>query len=199
MKRIVLASGNAGKLREIGELLAPLNLEIFPQSVFGIAEVDESAPTFVENALLKARHAASRAKLPALADDSGLMVDALDGAPGVYSARYAGPAATDEQNLRKLLSNLEGIPQDRRTARFHCVVVFVLRPQDPRPLIFEGTWEGRILTEAVGRGGFGYDPVFYVPTHTCSAAQLTLSTKNALSHRGQALRKLIGGLSKVVP
>jgi XTP/dITP diphosphohydrolase len=198
VKQVVLASGNSGKLREMAQLLAPLEITLLPQSAFEIGDVEESAPTFVENALLKARHAASLAALPAIADDSGLIVDALDGAPGIYSARYAGSNASNEQNLGKLLSALNGVAEDARTARFHCVVVYVSRPMDPMPLIFEGTWEGRILDQRVGHGGFGYDPVFYVPTEGCSAAQLTLEAKNALSHRGQALRKLIQGLPRVV-
>lgn len=198
MKQIVLASSNSGKLREMAQLLTPLDMTILPQSAFAIGNVEESAPTFVENALLKARHAATLAALPAIADDSGLIVDALDGTPGVYSARYAGPGASDEQNLGKLLSALKDIAEVSRTARFHCVVVYLSRPADAIPLIFEGTWEGRILDQPAGDGGFGYDPVFYVPTHGCSVAQLTWETKNALSHRGQALRKLVQGLPKVV-
>lgn len=194
MKQVVLASGNSGKLREMAQLLAPLEITLLPQSAFAIGDVEESAPTFVENALLKARHAASLAALPAIADDSGLIVDALDGAPGVYSARYAGSDASDDENLDKLLSALEGVAEDARTARFHCVVVYVAQPADPMPRIFEGTWEGKILNQRVGHGGFGYDPVFYVPTRGCSAAQLTVAAKNTLSHRGQALRKLIQGL-----
>lgn len=198
MKQIVLASGNPGKLREMGQLLAPLEIAIVPQSALEIGDAEESAPTFVENALLKARHAAKRAALPAIADDSGLIVDALDGAPGVHSARYAGARASDEQNVSKLLNALKNVSEARRTARFYCVIVYVSQPTDPIPLIFEGSWEGRILDEPVGHGGFGYDPVFYVPTQKCSAAQLSLETKNALSHRGQALRKLVQGLSRGV-
>jgi XTP/dITP diphosphohydrolase len=198
MKRIVLASSNSGKLREMTQLLAPLDMTILPQSAFAIGGVEESAPTFVENALLKARYAATQAALPVIADDSGLIVDALDGAPGVHSARYAGPGANDEQNLGKLLWALKDVAEVSRAARFHCVVVYLSRPADAIPLIFEGTWEGRILDEPVGDGGFGYDPVFYVPTHGCSAAQLTWETKNALSHRGRALKKLLQGLPKVV-
>jgi XTP/dITP diphosphohydrolase len=197
MKQIVLASGNLGKLREMAPLLAPLDITVLPQSAFQIGDAEESAPTFVENALLKARHASSLAVLPAIADDSGLIVDALDGAPGVYSARYAGAQARDEQNIDKLLRALKGVSEDLRTARFYCVVVYLAGPTDPMPRIFEGTWEGRILHQPTGQGGFGYDPVFYVPAKGCSAAQLALETKNALSHRGQALRKLVQGLRTI--
>lgn len=198
MKQIVLASGNPGKLREMAPPLAALDIAVVPQSAFEIGEVEESASTFVENALLKARHAATLASLPAIADDSGLIVDALDGAPGVFSARYAGSGASDEQNIDKLLGALKGVPDDTRTARFYCVLVYLSGPADPMPLIFEGTWEGKILQQPTGDGGFGYDPVFYVPAKGCTAAQLTLEQKNALSHRGQALRKLIQGLRGMV-
>ncbi len=198
MKRVVLASGNPGKIREMTPLLMPLGIDISPQSAVAIGGVEESAPTFVENALLKARHAATLAALPAIADDSGLIVDALGGAPGVHSARYAGPEASDVQNVSKLLSALEGVTEAFRTARFHCVVVYMAWSADPMPLIFEGTWEGRILEQPVGHGGFGYDPVFYVPNEGCSAAQLSLEIKNARSHRGQALRRLIQGLHRLV-
>lgn len=180
----------------MADLLGPLDISVAPQSAFRIESAEEWAPTFVENALLKARHAALRSALPAIADDSGLMVDALHGAPGIYSARYAGPGASDQQNIDKLLVALRDVPDGRRTARFHCVVVFIRWPEDPVPLVFEGTWEGTILEHAVGHGGFGYDPVFYVPAEGCSAAQLTPSTKNRLSHRGQALRKLVLGLAR---
>lgn len=198
MKRIVLASGNSGKIREMTQLLTPLDIIVSPQSSFAIESAEESAPTFVENALLKARHAATLAELPAIADDSGLIVDALGGAPGVHSARYAGAEASDLQNLDKLLSALKNVTDVSRTARFHCVVVYLASPADPMPLIFQGTWEGSILEQPVGHEGFGYDPVFYVANEGCSAAQLSLETKNALSHRGQALRKLVQGLRRIV-
>lgn len=193
-KIIVLASSNAGKLREFNQLLAGLHLEVVPQSQFTVADADETGLTFVENAILKARHAAQHTGLPALADDSGLEVDALLGEPGIYSARYAGPKASDAQNLEKLLHKLAHVPEAQRAARFQCVLVYLRHALDPTPLICQGTWEGRILTVARGTNGFGYDPVFFVPTHACSAAELPAETKNTLSHRGQALRQLLVAL-----
>jgi XTP/dITP diphosphohydrolase len=190
-KTIVLASNNAGKVREFNALLAGLDLEVVPQSTFGVTEIEETGLTFVENAILKARNAAQHAKCPAIADDSGLEVDALDGAPGIYSARYAGPGASDAENLAKVLGMLNGVPEAKRSARFQCVLVYLRHALDPTPLIVQGTWEGRILEAPRGTSGFGYDPVFFVPTHGCSAAELQPETKNALSHRGQALRRLL--------
>lgn len=190
-KTVVLASNNDGKVREFNALLAGIDFEIVPQSLHQVPEIEETGLTFVENAILKARNAAGHARLPALADDSGLEVDALNGAPGIYSARYAGPGASDGENLTKLLSMLNGIPEAQRTARFQCVLVYMRHELDPTPLIVQGTWEGRILTEPRGRGGFGYDPVFFVPTHGCASAELAPEAKNALSHRGQALQKLL--------
>lgn len=191
MKRIVLASGNRGKVREFNELLAGLDLEVVPQSEFKVPEAEETGLSFVENALLKARNAAQHTGLPAIADDSGLEVDALKGAPGIHSARYAGPGATDRQNLEKLLAALKDVPDTERTARFQCVIVFLRHALDPTPIICQGTWEGSILREPHGTNGFGYDPVFHVPTHGCSAAELPAEVKNRLSHRGQALTKLL--------
>lgn len=191
MKRIVLASGNRGKVREFNELLAGLDLEVVPQSEFKVPEAEETGLSFVENALLKARNAAQHTGLPAIADDSGLEVDALKGAPGIHSARYAGPGATDRQNLEKLLAALKDVPDTERTARFQCVIVFLRHAFDPTPIICQGTWEGSILREPHGTNGFGYDPVFHVPTHGCSAAELPAEVKNRLSHRGQALTKLL--------
>jgi len=190
----VLASSNAGKVREFNQLLADLQFEVVPQSQFNVADADETGLTFVENAILKARNAAQHTNLPALADDSGLEVDALHGAPGIYSARYAGPKASATENLEKLLAMLKDVPEEQRGARFHCVLVYLRHALDPTPLICQGTWEGRILTAPRGASGFGYDPVFFVPTHACSAAELPAETKNALSHRGQALRQLLAAL-----
>lgn len=190
-KRVVLASNNPGKAREIQALLAGLDFAVSPQSAFNTPEAEETGLTFVENAILKARNAAHHSTLPAIADDSGIEVDALQGAPGIYSARYAGLGASDEANLQKLLADLKGVPDERRTARFRCVMVYLRHRHDPSPLIAEGTWEGRVLSAPRGRNGFGYDPVFYVPTHHCSAAELDAATKNELSHRGQALRQLL--------
>jgi XTP/dITP diphosphohydrolase len=191
---VVLASNNAGKVREFNALLAGLDFEIAPQSQYQVPDIEETGLTFVENAILKARNAASHARLPALADDSGLEVDALNGAPGIYSARYAGPGASDGENLAKLLSMLNGVPEAQRTARFQCVLVYMRHALDPTPLIVQGTWEGRILTEPRGRGGFGYDPVFFVQTHGCASAELAPEVKNTLSHRGQALHQLLAAL-----
>lgn len=198
-KTIVLASSNAGKVREFNQLLAGLRLEVVPQSRFDVADAEETGLTFVENAILKARNAAQHTGLPALADDSGLEVDALHGAPGIYSARYAGPKASDAGNLEKLLTMLKDVPEAERGARFQCVLVYLRHALDPTPLICQGTWEGRILTAARGTSGFGYDPVFLVPTHGCSAAQLPADVKNALSHRGQALRQLVAALATPRP
>lgn len=187
---IVLASNNAGKVRELAELLAEARIRIIPQGDFGVPEADETGLSFVENAILKARNAAQHSGLPAMADDSGLEVDALHGAPGIYSARYAGAEASDADNVVKLLHALESVPEAERTARFQCVMVYMRHAADPTPLICEGTWEGRILLAPQGQNGFGYDPVFYVPDQGCSAAELESAVKNGLSHRGQALRKL---------
>ncbi|MCG6975559.1 MAG: XTP/dITP diphosphatase [Acidiferrobacterales bacterium] len=195
-RRIVLASNNAGKVREIGQLLADQEIEVLPQSEFDIPEAEETGLTFVENAILKARHAAHLAGLPAIADDSGIEVDALNGAPGIYSARFAGKGASDSDNLRKLLEELKDVPEQNRTARFQCLMVYMRHEKDPTPIICQGTWEGCILFEPRGSGGFGYDPVFYVPTHDCASAELAPDEKNRLSHRGQAIRKLVTALKE---
>jgi XTP/dITP diphosphohydrolase len=194
-RTIVLASSNAGKVREFNQLLGGLQLEVVPQSHFNVADAEETGLTFVENAILKARNAAQHTNLSALADDSGLEVDALHGAPGIYSARYAAPEASDAENLEKLLAMLKDVPEEKRGARFQCVLVYLRHALDPTPLICQGTWEGRILTTARGANGFGYDPVFFVPTHACSAAELPAEIKNTLSHRGQALRQLLAALA----
>ena len=193
---IVLASGNAGKLREVSQILAGLDLCVVSQSNFAIPEVDETGQSFTENAMIKARHAARHTGQSSIADDSGLEVDALGGAPGIFSARYGGPQASDEQHVRKLLADLTGVPDERRTARFQCAMVYLEHDSDPTPIICNGTWEGRILLEPRGTNGFGYDPVFYVPTHDCSSAELPPELKNALSHRGQALRQLAAALKE---
>jgi XTP/dITP diphosphohydrolase len=196
MKEIVLASSNPGKVREINQLLTGLDLHVRPQGEFGVTDAEETGLTFVENAILKARNAASHTGLPAIADDSGLEVDVLNGAPGIYSARYAGAGAGDRANLEKLLETLQDVPEAQRTARFQCLLVYMRHAGDPTPLICQGTWEGRILFEPRGEQGFGYDPVFYVPTHDCASAELAPEEKNALSHRGQALRKLVAALQE---
>lgn len=191
IQRFVLASSNQGKLREINHLLAGLSIEGIPQTEFDVPDVEETGLTFVENAILKARNAAQHTALPALADDSGIEVDFLRGEPGIYSARYGGKGASDNENLSKLLDALKDVPDEERAARFQCVMVFMRHDTDPTPLICQGTWEGRILHEPRGENGFGYDPVFYVPTHDCSSAELEPTIKNQLSHRGQALQKLL--------
>ena len=193
-ERIVLASNNAGKVREINQLLADTGIQVIPQDQLGVVEAEETGLTFVENAILKARNAAAHSGLAAIADDSGLEVDALDGAPGIYSARYAGVGAGDAANLAKLLDDLDGVEESRRSARFQCLVVYMRHAADPTPVICQGTWEGSILRQPRGANGFGYDPVFFVPNQGCSAAELDSDTKNGLSHRGQALRKLVAYL-----
>lgn len=188
MSSIVLASGNAGKIREIQAILQ--NDRILPQSQFNVVEPEETGSTFVENAIIKARNAARHCNLPAIADDSGLVVDALHGAPGVISARYAGFGASDQANLDKVLRELEGVADELRSARFICVMVYLRHADDPTPIIAQGVWEGRILHESIGENGFGYDPIFWVDQYQCSSAQLAPEQKNVLSHRGQALREL---------
>lgn len=189
MKKLVLASNNAKKMKELNALLAPLGFEVIPQGQLGIPEAEEPHCTFVENALAKARHAAQASGLPALADDSGLCVAALGGAPGVYSARYAGEPKSDARNNEKLLADLAG--QSDRRAHFACVLVLVRSADDPQPIIAEGEWHGTILDAQRGADGFGYDPLFYIPTHCQTAAELDGAIKNQLSHRGQAMQKLI--------
>lgn len=196
---LVLASGNAGKLGEFRTLLSGSGFEVIPQSDFAMPEADETGLTFVENAILKARNACRHSGLPALADDSGLEVDHLNGAPGIYSSRFAGPQASDADNIARLLHQLDGLPEARRTARFQCVLVYLRHAEDPTPLICQGTWEGTITTGAAGAGGFGYDPVFFVPTLGCTAAELPRDEKNRISHRGQAMAQLLDRLTATTP
>ena len=190
---IVLASGNQGKLREFSAMFtqhfADQNITLIPQTELGVSDADETGLSFVENAIIKARHACAITGKAALADDSGIEVDALDGAPGIYSARYSGMG--DKANNEKLLEALKGLPEEQRTARFQCVLVYMRHEKDPTPQVFQGSWEGRILTEESGNEGFGYDPVFFVPSEGVSAAELTKEQKNALSHRGQAIQQLL--------
>ncbi len=188
MKKIVIASNNAGKLREIGRILEPMGLEAMPQAAFGVPECPEPHVTFVENCIAKARHAAAHTGLPALADDSGICVDALNGAPGVYSARYAGEPKSDERNNQKLIEALQG--QANRKAHYYCVMVYVRYADDPTPIIAEGAWHGEIIDEPRGAGGFGYDPYFLVPAFGQTGAEMSMEAKNGISHRGQALRAL---------
>jgi len=188
-EKIVLASGNAGKLKELSRILGDLDVIVVPQSDFNVCDADETGSTFVENALIKARHAVAATGLAAIADDSGLVVDALDGRPGVYSARYSGLGASDDSNIDRLLEELDGVPDEQRTAAFHCAACF-LTPDDPDPIIAEGEWRGSILCARRGDGGFGYDPVFFDPQLGCSSAELGSDAKNARSHRGKALQNL---------
>ncbi len=189
-EKIVLATGNEGKLKELQNMLGNEGIQFVTQKSLSITDADETGLTFVENAIIKARHASAASGLPALADDSGLEVDALNGEPGIYSARYAGVGASDLQNNQKLLAALQNIPDAQRTARFQCVIVFMRHARYATPLILQGTWEGRILHAATGANGFGYDPLFFVPEHGCSSAQLDSHVKNSISHRGQALKQL---------
>lgn len=192
---IVLATGNPGKVRELQEILADSGLTIAPQSNYDVPEAVEDGLGFIENALIKARNAAAHTGLPAIADDSGIAVDALDGEPGIHSARFAGSDATDESNLQLLLDRMKHVKDEERTARFICLMVFVQHANDPTPLICQGVWEGRLLHAPQGENGFGYDPIFYVPEKDCSSAQLSSDEKNAMSHRGQALRCLVEKLT----
>jgi XTP/dITP diphosphohydrolase len=195
MTKVVLASNNQGKLKELQQTLNSLNLELVSQSEFNFPEAVEDGLSFVENAIIKARHAAQHTGLPAIADDSGLEIDALDGEPGIYSARYAGTNLSrqenDASNNQLVLKKLEGIPTEKRKARFQCVIAFLRSAHDSMPLIFQGTWEGSILFEEKGHFGFGYDSIFYVPSHDCASAELLPEIKNTLSHRFKAIQELI--------
>ena len=190
-REFVLATGNKGKVKELADVLSPFNVTLRPQSDFNVSSVEETGLTFVENAIIKARHAANETGLPCLADDSGLAVDALQGAPGIYSARFAGHDASDRQNIDKLLHELIDTPTPQRTAQFHCCLVFMRHAADPTPIISHGIWRGDILTELQGDGGFGYDPVFWLNAENCTAAQLSKPEKQAISHRGKAVSGLI--------
>lgn len=196
LKKIVLASGNAGKVREINKLFSGSSIEVIPQTELNVPDVPETGTTFVENAIIKARHAAKVTGLPAISDDSGIEIDALDSRPGVYSARYSGENATDQSNNDLLLEELQGIPEEKRTARYQCIIVFMRSHTDPVPIISQGSWEGRILDTPQGGGGFGYDPIFYVPTHHCSGGELPLDVKNTVSHRAIALKTMLEEFKK---
>ena len=191
MQKIVLATNNQGKVNELQNLLADAGFDIIAQSQFNLPDADETGLTFVENAIIKARYAAKLTGLPAIADDSGLVVEALNGQPGIYSARYAGEHGNDESNNQKLLQALQPIPQEKRSAYFYCALVFMRHENDPTPIICLGKWNGLILNELKGKGGFGYDPLFYIPELNCTAAELTKEQKSNISHRGQALKQLI--------
>ncbi|GAM64479.1 nucleoside 5-triphosphatase rdgB [Vibrio ishigakensis] len=197
-QKLVLATGNQGKVREMASLLADFGFDVRAQNEFNVSEVAETGTTFIENAIIKARHAAKETGLPAIADDSGLEVDFLQGAPGIYSARFAGEGASDQQNLDKLLQEMQGVATEERSARFHCVLVYMRHAEDPTPIVCHGKWEGRILEEAHGENGFGYDPVFFVPEDGCASAELAPQRKKELSHRGKALTQLFQELKKVL-
>jgi XTP/dITP diphosphohydrolase len=191
MSKIVLASSNKGKLKEFAQLFAEFDTDIVPQSTFNLVDAEETGLTFVENAIIKARHACEQTGLPAISDDSGIEADALNGEPGIYSARYSGPDATAKKNLQALLDALIDIPETKRTARYQCVIVFMRHAKDPTPLICQASWEGTLLTAPKGDGGFGYDPIFWVEEHQCTAAELAPEQKHAISHRGKAIRQFI--------
>jgi len=191
MNKIVLASGNKGKLREFAQLFAPFDIEVVAQSYFDVLEVEETGLSFVENAIIKARNACEHTGLPAIADDSGIEVDYLLGAPGIYSARYAGENASDQDNITALLAALTGVPDRERSARYQCLLVMMRHSKDPTPLICQADWQGRILHAPMGDSGFGYDPIFWVPELQCTAAQLSSAQKHAISHRGKAIQKFI--------
>lgn len=195
-QQLVLATGNKGKVAELSQLLAPMQFNVVPQTELGVTDADETGLTFIENALIKARHAALVTGLPAIADDSGLAVDALGGAPGIYSARYAGEAASDQANIDKLLAAMAQVPDAKRTAQFHCVLVYLRHAEDPTPLVCHGIWHGEITRQAAGNGGFGYDPVFYVASEGCTSAELSRERKQQLSHRGKALAQLMAQLAQ---
>jgi len=199
--KIVLASGNQGKLKEFSQLLAPYDFEVFPQSDFNVVPPEETGFTFIENAIIKARYASKISGLPALADDSGLAIDALNGQPGIYSARFSDEMtqgnATDQSNIDLALQKMNGLADAERTARFHCVLVYMAHAEDPTPIVCHGQWEGRITQTQSGVGGFGYDPVFWVPEFECTAAELTKEQKNLRSHRGQALKQLIAQIDQI--
>ena len=194
MQKMVLASGNKKKLAELQSLLTGLPWDVVPQSAFNIPDAIENGLSFIENAIIKARHAAKLSGLPALADDSGLAVDALGGNPGIYSARFAGEFGDDAANNQKLLDVLVDVPQEKRTAQFHCVLVLVRHAEDPVPVVCHGVWQGNILCAPRGENGFGYDPLFWVPIHQCSSAELSAAEKNRISHRGQAMQLLLNAL-----
>ncbi|WP_417537652.1 RdgB/HAM1 family non-canonical purine NTP pyrophosphatase [Marinomonas sp.] len=196
LKTIVLASNNAGKIKEFNTLLGDMGIDVKPQSEFNVEEAEETGLSFIENAILKARNACAHTGLPALADDSGIEVDYLEGAPGIYSARFAGEHGNNDANNQLLLEKLDGVPEEERTARFHCVLAYMRHKDDPTPQVFHGVWEGRILTAIEGQEGFGYDPIFYVPECGCSAASLPKEVKNQISHRGKALKHMFAAFQQ---
>lgn len=197
LNQLVLATGNPGKVREMAHVLDEFGIEVLPQSQFDMPEAIEDGLSFIENAIKKARHACQYTGLPAIADDSGIEVDALNGRPGIYSARYAGEKASDSENNQKLLQELHGVKPEQRSARYQCAIAFVRHQYDPTPQLFIGSWEGQILTEPQGDGGFGYDPLFWVADKNCTAAQLSKDAKYAISHRGKAMQQLLDYFTRI--
>tara|TARA_R110002167_G_scaffold30991_2_gene102234 strand:+ start:1478 stop:2125 length:648 start_codon:yes stop_codon:yes gene_type:complete len=197
--KVILASGNKGKVNELTELLQAQNIEVVPQSEFNLESPEETGLTFIENALIKARYAAEKTGLPAIADDSGLSIPILNGAPGIYSARYSGEQATDQSNIDLVLKHLDGFKGQQRQATFNCVLVYLRHANDPTPIVCHGQWHGLIREDQVGAGGFGYDPIFWVPEKQCTAAELNKTDKNAISHRGKALALLVSQLHDALP
>lgn len=198
MKTIVLASNNEGKLAEFNQVLTTYPIDVVPQKKFDISDAEETGTTFIENAIIKARHATQHAHLPAIADDSGLVIDALNGAPGIYSARYAGNHGDATANYERVLQKLQNVPQSQRQAHFHCTLVYMTSATDPEPIVVSAQWHGFILTEPYGTQGFGYDPIFFVPNYNCSAAELDSDIKNQISHRAQAIRLLLAQLAPLI-
>ncbi len=196
MQKVVLASGNPGKLKEFKQMLGGVGFDVVPQTDYSFDEAVENGLSFIENAIIKARHACQHTGLPAIADDSGLVVDALNGQPGIYSSRFAGEKATDSDNNEKLLNSLTGFVTTERSAHFHCTLVFIRHAEDPEPIICQDQWHGHILHQASGENGFGYDPLFYVPEHDCASAELSKEAKNKISHRGKAMRQLLAILEQ---
>jgi len=196
MQKVILASGNAGKLKEFQKLFGGCGFEVIPQSEFKVSDVAETGLSFVENAIIKARHACASTGLPSISDDSGIEVDALNGAPGIYSARFSGPGADDEKNNLKLLQELSGLAREKRSARYQCVLAFMRHEHDPTPIIAQGSWEGTILETPSGHNGFGYDPLFWVASHQCSSAELDKEEKNRISHRAIAMQDLLSKLTQ---
>ncbi len=196
IEKIVLASNNAGKLREFHTMFANHHITIISQSEFHVDDAEETGLSFIENAIIKARHACEKTQLPAIADDSGLAVDALKGAPGIYSARYAGEHGNDKANNQKVLDDLKGVPHEQRTGQFICALAFMLHPEDPTPVVCQASWEGIILEEERGSEGFGYDPLFWLPEKNCASAELPKAVKNTISHRARALQLLLSALTE---
>ncbi len=196
-QKIVLATGNLNKVKEINAIVESIPVVVLPQSQFQIKEAVETGTTFIENAIIKARNASEQTGLPAIADDSGIEVDALNGEPGVYSSRYSGPDSNDQKNLEKLIENIKNVPEERRSCRYWCVMVYLKHAKDPTPVVCQASWEGQLITTPMGSNGFGYDPIFWIPSQKATAAQITLEQKNSMSHRAKALKMLFAHLQEI--